>query len=273
MTSDTVLSNPVTTTRAAFASGMALLRKRRDTDVSAVDPSQFDAILRRYDDDTVFVHAGLSDINAAFDTNPYKFLVDRLTDHFESVLVAGFTPSFKTSGVFHRAYSRPEYGMFSQLFLDDAEHRTDDPLHSILVAGPYRFDGCNSRRSFGPDGCFAQLDAENTLYLNVGIPRFHMSQLHYIECLYDVPYVAETDHEGIIYYSDTDNEEITQTNFTNRNSHLYAFNRQKIRRRLAAAGILDAYDHGGLQIYATRARSTRHVLGSEIESDPYYLVS
>lgn len=268
-----LLSRPVTNARAAASSGLSLYRKRRGSDVSEVDPTRFKSILNRYDDDEVFVHAGLSDVKAAFNTNPYELLRDTLDEYFESILAPGFTPSFKQSGVFHREYTRPQYGAFSRLFLDDADYRTDDPLHSIEVSGPYRFDDCNTRNTFGPDGTFAQLEADDALYLNVGIPRFHCSQLHYLECRYDVPYIEQTDYEGIVYHGESDYEEVVQTNFRNENPHLYAFNRTKIRDRLEEAGALDAYDLDGLPVYVTRAKAVRDVLGPEIEADPFYLVS
>lgn len=266
-------AGPITGARTAATSARSLVRRRRGTDVSAVDPSAIEAVLDRYDDDTVFVHAGLSDVKAAFRTDPYEFLRGVLTDHFESVLAPGFTPSFKESGVFHKHYSRPRYGAFPRLFLSDCDHRTDDPLHSILVEGPYRFDGSDPRTTFGPNGRFARLAADDVLYLSVGTPWFRATQLHYLECKYDVPYVEQTDHEGVVYHDETEHERVVQTNYTNENPYLYAFNKTKLERRLRDAGALDRYDLGGLRVYLTRAGELERVLGPELERDPYYLIS
>lgn len=270
---ETLLERPVTNLRAGAATAAAYARKRRGSDVSRVNPASFAAILDRYSDDTVFVHAGLSDVKTAFDTDPYVFLRDALTERFESVLAPGFTPSFKQSGVFHREYTRPQYGTFSRLFLADADHRTDDPIHSILVKGPYRFGGVTKRHTFGPEGPFAKLRDDDVLYINIGVSRFHCSQLHFVECLQDVPYVAETDHEGVVYHDAADHKEVVQTNFTNKNPYLYAFNREKIRRRLEAAGVINIYDLNGLPVSVTRAGDVHDVLEPEVAENPFYLVS
>lgn len=263
----------VTTTRAAVTSARSLFRKHRDRNVSTVDAGAFEAILDQYDDDEVFVHAGLSDIATAFDADPYEFLMRTLTERFDSILAPGFTPSFKRSGVFHREYSRPEYGTFPRLLLEDCDHRTVDPIHSILVDGPYRFEDCDPRTTFGLDGWFAQLAEDDMLYLSVGMPWFRATQLHYLECTYDVPYVEQSDHRGVIYTDERTHETVEQSNYTNANTYLYSFNKTKLERRLRDARVLDRYDLGGVRIYLTRARAMERVLGPELDSDPYYLVS
>lgn len=266
-------SAPVTTARAAATSARSFVRKRRDRNVASVDPAAFEAVLDRYPDDEVFVHAGLSDVATAFDTDPYEFLLSSLTERFDSVLAPGFTPSFTSSGVFHRQYSRPEYGTFPRLLLADCDHRTADPIHSILVRGPYRFEECDRRTTFGPDGPFAQLEADDVLYLSVGTPWFRATQLHYLECEYDVPYVEQPTYEGVVYRDERRHERVEQTNYANENAALYAFNKTKLERRLRETGAMDRYVLGGLRLYLTRAGELRRVLGPEIERDPYYLVS
>lgn len=269
----TLAERPLITAQAGATSALGLARKRRKSDVSRTSPAVLGEILDRYDAETVFVHAGLSDVKQAFDRNPYEFLRETLTEHFESVLAPGYTPSFKRSGVYHRRYTLPQYGTFSKLSLDDADYRTDDPIHSILVSGSYRFDDVAMRDTFGRDGPFEKLRDDDVLYLNVGIPDFHCTQLHLLECERDPPYITSTDYEGIVYQNSTDHEEVVQTNFTNENPYLYAFNRTKIRNRLERAGVLDAYDLNGLRIYVTRAGAVHRVLRPELEEEPFYLVS
>lgn len=249
-----------------------LLEEYRSSDVSPVSPETFDGALSEYADDVVFVHAGLSDVKAAFGGNPYELLFRKLTDHFESVLAPGFTPSFRRSGIYHKLYSRPEYGTFSRLFLPDADYRTDDAIHSVLVKGPYRFENCNHQDSFGPEGCWGKLDDENVLIANIGTDWLLSTQHHYIERHYDVPYNAPDDHEGYIYYDEETHERITQTNYT------YDFravkrNHQKIQRMMAEKGLLDEYDLGGLQVLFFRARDLRLALEEKLADDPYYMVA
>lgn len=259
--------------RAGMASARSFVRKKRTPEVGRARRADFEAILDRFDDENVFVHAGLSDIKTAFDTNPYEYLYSQLETHFESILAPGYTPSFKRTGVFHLEYSRPEYGMFPVLFKEDAEYRTADPLHSILVAGPYRFDGCEISPTFGPDGCFAQLERDNVLSLSIGTPAFRPTNIHQIECSMGVPYVRESTHEGVVYTDAVTHHEVSQTNFTNENPRLYAFNRAKMERRLKRAGVMETHSLNGLKIYAVRTGDIDAVLRPEVERDPYYLVT
>lgn len=247
--------------------------KRRQR-AGPVAERQFDELLNRHgaDHDTVFVHAGLSDVKAAFGTNPYEFLLGRLDDQFESVLAPGFTDYFKTSGVYHKQFSRPKHGAFASLFLDDADYRTDDAIKSILVRGPYRFDGCVHDDSYHEEGCFARLVDDNVLFLNVGTPWITCSHFHYIEHAYGVPYVTERTYEGIRYNTATEYEPIEQTCGTT-TSEFYSWNKPKIEQYLEREGILHRYDLNGLQVQFFTVGDTDRALGERLVEDPYYMVT
>jgi aminoglycoside N3'-acetyltransferase len=253
----------------------SMAAKRKCTKaVGPVAERTFDRIIDSYADaETVFVHAGLRDLKKAFDRNPYRFLMGRFDERFESVLNSGFTPAFRSvdGGVYHKEYSLPRFGVFSRLFLEDCDYRTDDPTNSILVRGPYRFADCNQTNTWAKDGCFGKLDRENVRYLSVGTNWIRSSQIHYIEAQLDVPYLETHSYEGVIYYDDDNYEEITHR------SHEYTmpvtWNRSKIQDDLERVGVLDSYDLNGLRVFAFRARDTREVLAPKILADPYYLVT
>ena len=191
---------------------MVARRRLRSGSAGPVDEAKLGAILDQYTDDTVFVHIGLSDINAAFDGNPFEFILEALESRFDSILNSGFTPSFRKDDgrVYHKEFSTPRFGTFSALFHSMAAYRTDDATNSILVCGPYRFDGCDHHDTWSESGCFAQLDSENVQYLNIGTDWLTASQLHYIESYFDVPYVQQVEYDGVIYYDETSHEQITQ---------------------------------------------------------------
>lgn len=243
--------------------------------IDPLDETAFDELLSSFDADTVLVHVGLSDVNKAVDGNPYTFLYGALTDNFESVMAPGFTPSFRSCGVYHNQFSQPEYGMFSKLFREDANYRTDDAIHSILVDGPYRFDGCDHHDSFGPSGCWQQLEDDNMLYLDIGTGDFLTTQLHFLEVALDLPYVTTPEHNGVVYYGVDDYEEISQLNY----GYEYDFwletfpNWPKIRRYLMSTGALTDHSKGGLTIYSFKARDIRDALEPKLAGDPYYLVT
>lgn len=241
-------------------------------DPDVVTEAEFDSILSDFSEENVFVHAGLSDIKKAFGENPYEFLIDKLTANFDCVMAPGFTPSFRDSGIYHTEFSRPEYGMFSKLFHEDAEYRTDDAIHSILVKGDYRFDECNHHDSFGDSSCWAKFDDDNILYLNIGTKEFVSTHLHYIETKFDLPYVYTPEHDGYIYTDRCDYNEISQSNYGCTNQ-LCTPNWVKLRKFLKSENVIEDRSFKGLNIYSFHAQDMSTALGERLSEDPYYIVT
>ena len=268
------LSNQYQRARTVWnRAAMVLRRRRRAGSTGPVTEAELDRILDQYSGDTVFVHVGLSDINAAFEGNPFEFVIDKLDARFESILTPAFTPSFRKDDgrVYHKQYSSPRFGKFAQLFQSIADYRTDDATNSILVRGPYRFEDCDHHDTWARDGCFGALDDDNVQYLNIGTDWLTASQLHYTECYRDLPYVRMVDYDGIIYYDDTTHEEVTQRTHTYEQS--VTWNRAKIADDLDAEGVLDRHNHNGLRVFAFNAREMREALMPKLAADPYYLVT
>ena len=251
-----------------------LTRAHRRRRAGSVPIETFDELLAEHaqNRDTVFVHVGLRDIRSAFDTNPYRFLIDRLKSEFESVITPGFTDYFKTSGVYHVNYSRPATGTFNRLFLEDADYRTLDAVKSFLVRGPYRFDGCVHDDTYHPEGCFARLIEDNVLVLNVGVPWVTCSIMHYLEAYHAVPYMEQRTFDGILYRDETRSTPITQRTgvYT---SEYYSWNKRKIQRRLLDADLLSASRLNGLWIGVFDLQPVMDNLSRAIARDPLYLVT
>ena len=270
------MTDPITKAKMYYNAGKHYITKnylisKLENDEPA-DVSRLHEILDRYsEEDEVFVHVGLSDIKAVFHENPYELLLNLLDAHFDSILAPGFTPSFRQSGVYHKLYSRPEFGMFSKLFLEDADYRTDDPLHSIFVKGDYRFEECNHRNTFSRDGCWDKLDKDNMLYMNIGTPWIVTTQHHYVEHYYDVPYNSPKKYEGHIYYDETEGERIEQISYQYDEKIIHR-NFLKSEKCLYSSGVLDRFFVNGLKILFFRARDMRKALKPKIDNDNYYLV-
>lgn len=239
-------------------------------EVGPVEEARFDEILASVETDVVFVHVGLGNLKRAFGGDVYALFLGKLRDHFESVLAPGFTPSFRSSRIYHEQYSRPEVGAFSRQFLSDAEYRTDDAIHSILVDGPYRFPDCDHEDTFSEDGCWARLAEENVTFLNVGTPWFICTQHHYIEHAMDVPYLEHREYDGVRYWDERNYERITQTNY----EYAWPLKRsaRKIERYLRSRNVLRKYDLEGLQMSIVGARELQRALEPKIRTDTYYLV-
>lgn len=245
------------------------LLHERPRRVGSVAPDEFDRVFER-DDNVIFVHVGLSDVNAALPGNPYERVRDVLDRNFESVLAPGFTDYFRTSGVYAKQHSRPMYGAFYPLFLSDADYRTDDACKSILVRGEYRFDGRDHRDTFGPDGCFAQLREDDVLFASVGTPWLMCSFLHYLEAKADVPYVSEETFEGVAF-DNGESSEIEQS--THYSDGYWRFNKLKLHRHWRERGLVDEYDLGGLRVFFSSAADIHDFVRDKLSSNPYYLVT
>ena len=252
---------------AQYRNELPLLNRR----VRRASPTRLHRFLANREESVVFVHAGLRDIKHAFDVDPYAFLLETLDEHFEAILAPGFTPSFRQSGVFHLDHSLPEYGTFSRLFLDDATDRTPDPLHSILIRGEYDFSGCTVRTTFGMDGCWAQLDTDDVLILNIGTPWIIATQHHYIEHRMSVPYNHEKTYEGVMIHPDGEHEFIRQS------SYEYDLpvrrNAPKIQQYLTTEDVLEAPDFSGLNVQMISTQSLRKTLEAAMLEDPYFLIA
>lgn len=234
------------------------------------------SILAKYKEEkTVFVHIGLRQIKTAFQLDAYDFILDLLTQNFQSIIAPGFTPSFRQTGLYHKLYSAPEYGKFSKLFLKDATFRTDDPIYSLLVLGDYQFENSYTKEVFGPGGAYDQLDKDNILCLSIGTPWPVSSQKHYIEYRSNLPYVERVTYEGIIYYDEQNHNKIATINYVRKhwfNKYVsLIWNNYKLAKHMKKAGIMEQYNLNGLMIYAFKLRDMRVFIEEKFIKEPYYL--
>jgi hypothetical protein len=246
------------------------LLEERPRRVGRVDQTEFDDVFAAYDDDVVFVHVGLSDVNRALPGDPYERVRDTLVRHFDAVLAPGFTDYFTTSRVYAKQYSRPKHGAFNALFLDDADYRTDDACRSILVRGDYDFEGRDHHDTFCSNGCFAQLGEDDVLLASIGTPWLVCSFLHYLEWKHRVPYVTRRAYEGVLFDGD-ERREITQR--TPYWDGLWRFNKLKLQRHWREHGLVDEYDLRGLRVFFASLADIESFVDERLRSDPYYLVT
>lgn len=248
--------------------------------IKDIEEKYLDEVLSELSEETVFLHVGLGSIKRAFKiNNAYDFLMHKLNLYFKNIMVPGFTLDyFKKTGIYHKKFSYPHKGLgeFSkQFFENDADYRTNDAIHSILVKGDYRFDECNHFNSFAMNSCFGKLNKENVLILNIGTYELKASQIHFIDNNYN-PNINKKSYKGIIYYDETNFEKIEQINFEPARNMIglqYNWNRPKLVKELKNDGILKDYSYNGFKIYAFKSNDLRMCLAEKIKNNPYYLIT
>lgn len=219
----------------------------------------------------IFVHAGLSKIKRVEGVdNPYAYLLNELEKHYKTIFVPGFTPSFRNSGIFHKKYSKPEYGMWSKLFLKDSEQRTMDAIHSILYKGYYDFSSCAFQDSFGRNSCFSKLISDNVLVADIGTDDFVCTFIHVVECINKVPYNYILEINGVAYSDDKIFQNVKQINYEPKIP--YRWNRRKLVKELKKNGLLRDYSKNGFLIYFFNAGDVFNFLDKKVKENSWYLV-
>lgn len=241
-----------------------------------IQKEDFISILRKESEKypNIFLHVGFGAVKRAFAVDkPYRFLVDTLTDHFESIIVPGFTPEFRYMGVYHKLFSRPSplNGAFNVMFYEnDYSSRTNDCIHNLLVKGTFNFDECNHHDSFAEEGCYGKLSRMNILCANIGTDHIRATQFHYVERICKVPYSYEVEHPGVIYYDENEHENITQVN--------YEFNTNVVRNwgkldgYLVSEGVIRKYVIRGFVLRFFSLKDLEVALAKAIQKDPYFIV-
>lgn len=244
--------------------------EERSRSIGNIEYEEFNQVFELYENNVIFAHVGLSDINTALPGNPYEQALRALDDNFESILAPGFTDYFKTSRVYSKQYSRPKHGTFNPLFLEDANYRTDDACRSILVRGEYKFEERNHHDTFSSDGCFAQLSEDDILLTSIGTPWLVCSFLHYLEWKYRVPYVTKQSFEGVLFDGDDRREIVQKTPYQD---GPWRFNKLKLQRHWREHDLVDEYNLEGLRVFFVSLSDMDEFVGDKLRSDPFYLVT
>lgn len=219
----------------------------------------------------VFFHAGLSKLKKVLkNDDPFSFLLS-LARESNSFMAPAFTPSFRKTGVYHKKYSIPEYGVFSKLMMNHAERRTDDCIHSIYTIGDFSFKDCDHHDTFSQRGCYAKICDDNVLIVNIGTRSLVSTQFHYIERACKCPYVDQESFKGVIYRDDTDFSFVEQISYRYTEKYIM-WDRGKIKKHLVRTGVLREYEIDGLQVSFFRAGDMFECISKSILKDPYFLI-
>jgi len=226
----------------------------------------------------IFIHAGLKNIKQLSGLE-YKSIVDNIIKFLKeiyqpnAIIAPTFTPSFRKSGVYSKLYSKAEYGIFSELFRQVADYRSDDAIHSVGIVSDdiEKFKNLNYHDTFASDGFFGSFH-KKTYILNINTEHFVSTYMHYVEELMNVPYKDKNRaiYKGVMYDENNEIIRIEQTN------HFYKYsssiNRKKINNLLLDNNLIKYKFYKGISISCINVFELIEVLKKEIEKNPYYMV-
>ena len=140
--------------------------------------------------------------------NPYslisKHLLDSLNSYYQpkGIIIPTFTYSFTNTAIFDFYHTSSETGRFSEeIRILFPSSRTLDPVFSVVDpfnSLPERFFIDINLSSFGSNSIWYFLSQHNTLLLNIDLPHFVSTQLHYLEWVNSVPYRSVKDFPGVL---------------------------------------------------------------------------
>jgi aminoglycoside N3'-acetyltransferase len=230
------------------------------------------------DGSKVFIHAGIKSIKGLSGDNSVdvvKNLINTIKQEYSpnAIIAPAFTPSFRTSGIYSKMYSKAEYGAFAEIFRAQAHYRTDDAIHgcSIITEDIKQFVSLDYNESFGKNGFYNSL-VQDTYILNVSTNYFVSTYLHYLENDLCVPYKKMVPKWcGVTLTEENQAEEKEQIN------HAYYYNtvinRDKLISKLRKKQVIVESEHCGVSVSAISVRKLDEIIRSEIVKNPYFLVT
>ena len=170
--------------------------------------------------------------------NPYSLISNDLLDSInryyqpKGIIIPTFTYSFTDSATFDLTHTKSETGRFSEeIRLLFPSARTLEPILSVidpLHSLPDRFFSSINLCSFGSNSIWHFLSQQNSLLLNIDLPHFVSTQLHYLEYMHSVPYRYNKQFRGIFHDSFSASHPISYEYFCRVDQNA-AFNRSFIK--------------------------------------------
>lgn len=192
-----------------------------------------------------------------------------------NILIPTFTYTFTKSGIYHRYYSRSEVGRFGEearrLY---PQNRTMDPVFSVVdTRGKIaNLHPMNWATAFGTGSLFEYLWGEDTVAINIGLPEFISTQLHYIECVHQLPYRYEKNFPGTVYSNETQHADVNYSYFVRKVDQSTEWDRDKIETDCMEAKIMNTQDVHGIHASCISAKALQRFLTPKIKNEETYLL-
>lgn len=215
-------------------------------------------------------HVGLAAVKANSAKEAYDLIIEAASD-LSNYALPGFTPSFRSSGVYSYSHSRPEVGRFSVLAKGSCFYRTTDPIHSFFLKERVLCDELDMSDTFIENGFFSLFTKEDSCWVNIGTKSLVSTVFHHIERVANVPYLEHVKHFGVMY---KDGEVVEIEHYSYKYNRRVAWNKIKIEKTLSKAGaILQQGYWNGAYCQVIDGHLAAKVLLNKLKDDPYYLVT
>ena len=222
------------------------------------------------DYDCAIVHAGLRSVSSSSASDAFDLLSNALSG-LDNLFIPGFTPSFRSSGIYSVKYSRPEVGSFSKLAWLSGAPRTLDPIHSLFSMRGSLSDVDISNDTFHPNGFFRTFIRKQSCIINIGTPHLISTLFHFYERYMNTPYLASSSHDGFIL--DSSQHPIPTHHYSYRYHYSVSWNRAKIESFLFCNGALTYVLWNGAYCRILDGQLAFELLTYQLGVDPYFMIT
>lgn len=227
----------------------------------------------------LFVHLRLRGLAA---TESYARVSRQLLMAFQewaaptTILVPTFTYSFTSCRRFDRKNSPCEVGRFGE---ETRTHyaralRTMNPVFSCIdTAGYFTIGACDETSAFGERSLLDRLAQEGYVVVNLNLPSFVATHLHYLEYRHQVPYRFTKRFYGHISDDGEHFWPVQYAYYVRQLTRDTRWRREKIEGHLKARKALHFTGYRGIRGLWVRSQSLDEIIGEALQEDPHFLIT
>jgi aminoglycoside 3-N-acetyltransferase len=193
--------------------------------------------------------------------NPNTF-IDDLKDALlpeQSLIIPAFTDTLKNGEEFDAVKSKPTIGALpNRVFRRKDYFRTDDPLHSAFIYGPFSELDFEAKSTFGENSLFHNLLKNNVVqvFFDVDLQN-SFTFIHYVE---ELKAVAYRQHYSLLYKQNG----IQKKRLFHTRKPGYITNLSLLQTKMLANGILQKAELHGMPVYRLETQEAFDFLLAEI---------
>ncbi len=158
-------------------------------------------IIKQSQSKIIVIHSSLNELDIDYITlkNIFYDIIINFKDY--TFVVPIFTFSFCKYKYYHHQYSKSETGILGDWISElDTSVRTKNPIYSFAIIGPKKDEllEYNNFTAFGNNSIFEYFNNNNVTYIMICC--MHLTQIHYYEEIFKVPYREYKKFSGIVNF-------------------------------------------------------------------------